>query len=198
MEEIDSIKKFIKRVTLIPEQEVDDFIAQREYKSFKKGEYVIREGQFCKELFFLHQGIFRYVIITDDGDNITKDFSIDTSNSFSTAYTSLFFETPSHIYIEAMEDCVVSVWHSDFLLPFLNSNLAWQTFSQRMAAFLYMRKEKREISFLKDDAPTRYHQFLKDFPSLDKRIPQHYIASYLGIKPETLSRIRRRIDFSKH
>ena len=63
-----------------------------------------------------------------------------------------------------------------------------------MAEMLYFRKEEREIEFLTDPAAVRYQRMLQRFPDEVARIPQHYLASYLGITPESLSRIRKGID----
>jgi len=74
--------------------------------------------------------------------------------------------------------------------------LCWQEVAARYAEMLFAEKERREREFLSDDAATRYRTFLADSPDLESRLPQYFIASYLGITPVALSRIRGRAGTS--
>jgi hypothetical protein len=114
----------------------------------------------------------------------TKDISLE--QTFCTAYTSLVTQTPSHLYIAALEPAKIFVWSGDYLLSLADKELGWQTFVRCMADFLYIRKEKREISFLLDDAVKRYQHFLSEFPTVaqfhevSEKVPQHYHCFVFG------------------
>lgn len=172
------------------------FCDEAKERSYLKGQDFIRAGEMCRELIFIHGGAFRYYLLTQERDH-TKDFSPE--GTFCTAFTSLVTRTPSAIYIAALEEAEVSVWGAEAFTGRAETSLAWQRLFRLLAQGLYIRKEQREISLLVDDALGRYLRFQRTFPSLagfedvEERVPQHMIASYLGMTPETLSRVRREL-----
>ena len=156
---------------------------------FEKGDLFVKEGEICQRLLFIHQGVFRYYIV-HEGCDITKDFAVDTQNPFCTSYTSFMLQRPSEIWIEALESCQVWSWDKSDVQPLFQDHPAWLRFAKAMAERLFFRKEQKEIELLKCSAEERYRHFLTHFPGLSQRIPQYHIATYLGITPESLSRIR--------
>ena len=101
----------------------------------------------------------------------------------------------SYFSIEALEDSeILEISWKDFM-QLLDQDIFWVKFLLKFIERGYMIKEKRERDLLLLDAETRYKNFLLEFPGMDQRIKQGIIASYLGIKPETLSRIRSKISF---
>lgn len=186
------IQDYINSISPIEPTLQEEFCNNRIVKSVSKGTVVTRGGDVANKLYFLHSGVFRYYLISKDGKDITKDFAIDNQNPFCMAYSSFMTNHPSHIFIEALTDSEISVWSRAYVFPLLNSNPYWLRFSQRIAMGMYIRKEKKEISLIKDLARKRFDDFKRDFPDLLRRIPQHYVASYLNITPETLSRIKKK------
>ncbi len=188
--EIEKIRRFIQRIVPIPNDEIVAFCGHAVPKHFSRHQEFVRQGEVCEQLLFIHQGLLRYAFLTEN-DEHTKDFAVDTSNPFCTAFTSLMTKLPSQISIEALEDTQASCWSSDYLQELWDGSLHWQTWARRMTQGMYIRKEQREITFLRDSALERYQHFLREFPEVVERVPQHYVASYLGITPEALSRLRR-------
>src|SRR5262245_9418559 len=104
-----------KIVPEISEQELKEFSSKAQEIEFLKGEAFVKEGEVCRNLLFIHKGVFRYFLL-NNGKDLTKDFSVDTQNPFCTAYTSFMLQKPSEIWIEAMEPCLVWSWDQSDVL----------------------------------------------------------------------------------
>lgn len=183
---------FIQKIVRMDEQAIEEFAKKATTRKFKKKEIFVREEEVCHSLLFIQKGLFRYFIL-HEGNDSTKDFAVENINPFCTAFTSFITQSPSQIWIEALEDSTVLEWKDTDVLPLFEKNLHWILFAKKMAEKLFILKEKRELSFLKSTPLERYRAFLKDYPLLNQRIPQFMIASYLGLQPESLSRIRKRL-----
>jgi len=187
---LERFRTFIHKI--VPDASEDDiklFSSKAKSLEFQKGKLFVKEGQVCKTLLFIHQGLFRYYLL-HEGKEITKDFAVDSQNPFCTAFTSFMLQKPSEIWIEALEASQVWAWDKSDVQPLFEHHPLWQLFAKRMAEQLFYRKEQKEIELLKCSAQERYKRFLADFPGLSQRVPQYHIATYLGIVPESLSRIR--------
>lgn len=191
---IEALSQFVLRVAPVDKKEIANLAAKACPRQYKKNACFVEEGEVCQSLLFIQKGLFRYYIL-HEGNDSTKDFAVDHLNPFCTAYTSFMTQTPSQIWVEALEDSTVMEWQSRDVLELFETHPQWLLFAKRISQQLYIRKEKREFSFLKNSPEERYQQFLKEFPQLHQRVPQYMIASYLGIKPESLSRIRKRLAF---
>ena len=190
-----AIQEYIRRFARPPQAQLDAFLAQGRAKTLGRNQRFIEAGEVCDKLAFIHQGIVRYHLITPDGTDVTKDFGF--ANWFTTAYSSAVTHTPSQICISAVTETMLTLWPFDTLTRLYDVDIEWQKFGRRMAEMLYLRKEVREIEFLVDSATERYRHLIERFPHELKRIPQHYLASYLGITAESLSRIRKSIDLGQ-
>lgn len=188
---LSKLTNYIKKIVNIDDSDIKSFASNATLRTFKKKEVFVSEGQQCHELLFIHEGLFRYYYVLEDGQDLTKDFAIETDNAFCTAYASFITGQLSMIWIEALEDSTVWVWQKDYVSDLFQRS-PWIEFAKNMVDMIYLRKEKREYSFLLLTPEQRYHQFLKEFPQLNQRVPQYQIASYLGLTPESLSRIRKR------
>lgn len=184
----EQIKSFLKKSGISNEEDIQLFLENGKTEQISKSDFLIRENQICRKLYFIHQGAIS-VFILEDGNEHIKDFSLH--NKFITAYTSFQTEKPSAIYLRAEQNCELTSWSKPFLDSLIKNNIRWTAFAKNMSDYLFMRKEKREISLLSDNAETRYLDFLKEYPQAFQMFPQYLIASYLGIRPQSLSRIRK-------
>jgi CRP-like cAMP-binding protein len=159
----------------------------------KAGELFIEHGEVPAKIAFVSSGLFRYVYVNDKGDEFTK--GIISENNFISSYSAMIAKRPSYFAIEALEDAQVLEIHWTDFSQLLEADVFWLRFLLKFLEKGFISKEKRERDLLLLDAETRYKNFLNEFPGIDQRLKQGIIASYLGIKPETLSRIRKKIIF---
>ncbi len=172
----------------IPRDELIKFHKLLKRVSLKKDEYFLRAGEIPRQIGFNASGLLRLFYIGRKGKDITKHFCAE--NSLAISYSAFIKREPSKFSIQALEDSKLLTFTYDDYISLLNSNVCWQIAAKKLAELIFILKENREAELLLLDANSRYQNFINDFPTLLNRIPQYYIASYLRITPESLSRIR--------
>ena len=182
---------FIKRIIDLPQAEEAKLLKLLKPIKIAKGEYYIREGQVPKKFAFVERGLFRYLYINNKGTEFTKNFILE--NNFISAYSAMISQQPSRMFIEALEDSYVyDISYNDWL-ELKKGHECWNQFLVVILEKAFSIKEIRERDLLLLEAQERYDIFRKEFPTLENRIKQHLIASYLGISPISLSRIRNKL-----
>jgi len=147
-----------------------------------------------KTIGIVMSGILRLYYVDADGDEYSKSFCAE--DSFVAAYSALLLQQASRLFIQALEDTRLLIADYAVFRSLSTQHPCWQTLNCKVAEFLFIKKEKRESALLLDDATTRYLSFQAEYPGLETRLKQHHIASYLGITPVTLSRIRAQLRSS--
>lgn len=160
-------------------------------RRLKKGEFFIRSGVRAKEIGFLDAGILRAFYTNSEGTDYNKHFFV--SPCFIGGYASLISGKPNQINQEALSDCQVLVADYQAFRDCYYRYADIERAARVLAERFFVQKEQREIDIVLLDADERYRLFRRDFPGLENRVPQYHIASYLGITPTQLSRIRRKI-----
>lgn len=182
----------VQSIVHLPDEEEKKLLAICRASTIKKGDYYIQAGQIPKKFAFVSEGLFRYLYIDAKGNEYTKNFIPE--NNFLLAYSAMIRQEPSKMYIEALEDSVVyEIDYTDWL-TLRNNHPGWNIFLIALLEKAFTIKETRERELLLLDAEQRYDIFKKEFPTLESRVKQHIIASYLGISPVSLSRIKNRIS----
>ncbi|WP_247232956.1 Crp/Fnr family transcriptional regulator [Telluribacter sp. SYSU D00476] len=153
----------------------------------KKKEYLIRAGTTCSFIGWVEEGTLRS-FIQKEGDEMNLDFYLE--GSFVSAYTSFLTQTPTHGSIQALSDTTVYLISYADYHRLLKSSDSWHRLGKSISDQLFIRKCRREASLLMDSAPERYQSLLQTYPNIEQLVAQYHIASYLGIKPESLSRIK--------
>lgn len=171
---------------------IENFLKITKRVSIKKGKIFVHAGLEPQYAGFNLSGIMRLYYIDDDGNDYTKGFV--TEGKFIISYSAQVEKRPSYFTIEAIEDTEILQFRYDDWVKLIESDDRWYPILYYLVQTTYIMKEKREKSFLLDDAQTRYLEFEKNYPNLINRIKLSYVASFLGIKPETLSRIRKRLS----
>lgn len=184
------LKTFINNLTPVSEESWERFAALFVPKILKKGDFFITEGQMARQIGFLESGIIRAFYRNDKAVEYNKHFFVNPC--FIGGYASLITRTPNQINQQALTDCVIHVANYADIQLLYQHNSDIERVSRILAELFFVQKEQREIEIVLLDAEKRYQIFLKNFPQLEQQIPLYHIASYLGITPTQLSRIRKK------
>lgn len=158
--------------------------------SFKKKEYLLKEGQVCKSLYFIEKGCLRLYFVNNKGIEQTTQFAIE--NWWIADYMSYTNQSSSPFYIQAVESSVIcSVEHADQealikMVPAMEKYfrlMLQKAFAASQLRIKYLYELSREEG---------YHHFINAYPDFVQRIPQYMLASYLGFTPEYLSELRKK------
>lgn len=181
-----AVEKFIKPT----DDEWQLLIPHLSEKRVNKNEYFIKEGKMASEIGFVLNGNLRH-FYTKDGEEKTTYFYFE--NHFVASYISCITQQPSQLTIEALIDSNLIVFPYSVLLDLYKTAHVWERFGRLIAEYLAIGLEERMVSLLLLSPEERYRQLLNsNKEKIIQRIPQHYIANYLGITPVSLSRIRNR------
>jgi CRP-like cAMP-binding protein len=160
-------------------------------KSYAKGELILRENEVCDKIFFLNKGFVRMYYIDSNGNEINYRFT--DSGNFFVDFQSFLTKKPSRFYWEAMQKSEVITISYQVTQEIYKTSDTWNIFGRLMAERVYLQLNERVEMLLFMQPEERYTQMLQKYPDIINQVPQLHIASYLGIKPETLSRIRKRL-----
>ncbi|SFD15771.1 cAMP-binding domain of CRP or a regulatory subunit of cAMP-dependent protein kinases [Chitinophaga sp. CF118] len=161
-----------------------------QYKEIKKGENWVEEGKTYKEIAFVLKGVFRAFQVID-GEQINCNFYFE--GQWPKAYHSFLTQKPSKMWIQAMEDSNVFLISYDHLQYLFNESKNWERFGRIATENAFIAAQERNDMLLLDTPETRYINLGIQYPLILDRIPLYHIASYIGVKQPSLSRIRRRI-----
>ncbi len=185
-----AIKQVVNHLVSPPEAEMEAFLKLFKARSLEQGHYFLRAGDQSTELVFVNAGLIRFFYQSADGKEFNKSFIPE--NQFVSAYSAFLTDTPARFSIQALEPSHLLACDLRSVINLFDCHRCWERLGRIFAEQLFIKKETREAGFLLDDAETRYHSFQKAYPGLEDRLAQYHIASYLGITPVALSRIRRR------
>lgn len=172
----------------IPREELRRLLKRKKTIRLAKGDYFLMAGDVPEYIGFVRSGLLRLFYIDIDGAEANKHFCVE--NTLAISYSAFLLREESKFFIQALEDSrLLAIDHHTYL-DLLNSHMCWQIVARKLAEMLFILKEKREGELLMHNAQERYAQFSQDYPDLDRRLSQYHIASYVGITPESLSRIK--------
>ena len=185
---MNEIKEYLIKLVHFTDSEMDLFISLFSEKHLKKNEYFATEGEYSSKLAFISSGIVRAFYRNNEGSEYNKTFF--SKKGFIGAYSSLVSNQKNQINLQCLTDCSFLIADFSKIKKLYDTNQKIERLARILAEQFFVSKEKREIELVMLDATERYEIFQKEHPKLENQIPQYHIASYLGITPTQLSRIR--------
>jgi CRP-like cAMP-binding protein len=188
MEAIDELKKALRDLTGMPKKKLSVLDELCSIKQYKKKELFLRAGNISAYAGYVAEGAFREYYTDKNGREFNKAFCF--KGDFTGSYYDLHLQKPSLVTIEALADSRVVVINHKKYQHLVESDSFWLKVSYLFAHNLLMKKFEKELQLLTLDAAERYQLLQKRYPELEQLVPSYHIASYLGITPISLSRIR--------
>lgn len=175
------------------EAEIKCFWENAQIVSYRKRDVLLEVNQINRYLYLMKKGIVRGYVKDEEGKEYTKNFFYASKNELTLSFRSFMLQVPSNTALEAVMDCEVWAWHYSYIHEKLENDFRFERFYRHCTDLLYYCFEERETQMLRSTPEERYIFFRDQNFELINSIPLHHIATYLGITPETLSRIRKRV-----
>jgi len=187
-------RKFNEKIALTESEEA----MLKQYltpKKLRKKQYLLQEGDVCKHVCLVEKGALRSYLLDESGDEHITGFALE---GWTTGDLSSFInEEPATLYIDALEDSelvlISKAAHDELLLKMPK----YETYIRKLMTDAYMALQKRTTNMISLSLEEQYLAFTRMYPTVLQRVPQHMIASFMGLSAETLSRVRSRISSKK-
>jgi len=175
----------------LTEEEAQEFLRAFEENTAAKGDYLLQPGQVCQHIHFVAQGLIRHYHADESGQEITCDFTPE--GLFLTDLMGFRSNLPSQYAFVALEPTRYFSVKREPLEQLYAKYPAMERMGRQITEETTLRISRQAQGFITQKAEDRYRDFVNQQPDLLQRVPQKYVAAYLGIKPESLSRIRKQM-----
>ncbi len=182
------LKTVLESLTTLQDEAWQSFQNLFTLKVFEKGEYFAKAGDLPTDLGFVASGLFRAFYRNENGVEYNKTFF--AQNTLMTPLASLVLNSQNHINLQALVKSNLLVANYKAITQLYDNYSSLERFARKAIEIEWCKKEQRELRLVLNSAEERYEHFLEEHPGLENQIPQYHIASYLGITPVALSRIR--------
>lgn len=180
---------FIAKYISITEEEKNAILSLDIFHSVKKGTTLLKEGQLSKESYFVLKGCIRtYYVLT--GEEKTTAFYTEMEGLTPPCVIN---KTPSDYFVSCVEDSILLISNADMGEEINGKFPKFDTMCRILSEELLAKQQMNFDEFKTSSPEQRYLNLLQNRPDLVQRVPQHQLASYIGIKPQSLSRLRARI-----
>lgn len=187
---MESFQNFLKQFPHYTPKMFDDLRPSLNIVELDSEAYFLKEGQVCKKIAFVEQGMVR-VYYLHDGKEITKCFCKE--NNITCAYSSLITQQPSECFIQAVEKTKLITLSYEALQELYSKDIFWQQMGRIAGEREFIIEETHNRSMRNLSATDRYLHIMENESELLQRVPLNHLATYLQVAPETLSRIRKKI-----
>ncbi len=179
------------------EEEINEFMSHALVIQCPKRTILLREGDVPRFFYWATKGVFRGGFTDCKGVQYTRAFFTPDTIPFVMSYGSFMLQLPSLSFLEAIEDGELLSWHYDFVKNLEDTSYKWLKFFKNQVDIVFSLREIKDMQTYTLSPKEQYLAFLESGSDFAYRIPQHYIASYIGITPEALSRIRKQLKTDK-
>ncbi|WP_208602977.1 Crp/Fnr family transcriptional regulator [Pedobacter steynii] len=185
----DILFDFISKYVSLTDEEKNAILSLNIFRSIKKGTTLLKEGQKSKDSYFVLKGCIRTYYVLDSEEKTTAFYT----EMEALTPPCVISKTPSEYYVSCIEDTILTVSNSDMEVEINSKFPKFETICRILAEEL-LAKQQIDFDEFKTSSPEqRYLNLIQKRPDLLQRVPQHQLASYLGVKPQSLSRLRARI-----
>ena len=188
---MDQLKAVITSFVTMPDEEYNLILPLINRLEIKKDSDLLEQGEVCRHVYFIESGFFRMFYVDYKGNEINSRFG--KSNDFVVDFASFITKKPALYYWRAMEHSTVIALEHEAVEKLYDSTPNWSKFGRMIAEFGYLIIIDREEMLHFQTPEERYATVLKKEPHLFQMISQNHLSSYIGIKPESLSRLRKRM-----
>ena len=192
---MENFQSYLVKILAVPVENAPSCQQFYNEKILKKGDFLLRAGETCNDTFFVEKGLLRMFSIDKNGKEHVIQFAPESW--IIADRTSQIFKEESSYFIDAVENSEVAVLPPDFFFNIFKNNPEVSGNNFKLMSNHIRALQKRINQLLGATAEERYLDFLKTYPNVFQRVPQWMVASYLGITPESLSRVRKNLGINK-
>lgn len=186
---MEQIKQAMKQMINVSEVELKEFLSQAVIKTYKRQELLSKPNLIPNEIFFINKGIIRVLITDNEGTEHTIHFALE--NQFIADYSNFIQQQPSIYSLQALEETEVVVLPRKTIELGYENLTEGQKMGRLIAEYYFIYQDDRIKNMYVRTPKQRYDSITDVFPNIHNRVPQHMIASYLGITPIHLSRLKK-------
>lgn len=192
---LDKVRAHIQKHIELSDEEFDYFLSITRHRKIRRRQYVLQAGDICTYESYVIGGCLRVYYVDEKGQEHILQFAVE--DWWIGDMHSFLNETPSKYNIDALEDTELLQLDKLSLEKLYKKVPQFERFFRIKIQNAYVQLQQRVVSSMSEPAEQRYIQFIEKYPYLEQRLPQHQVASYLGITPEFLSRIRKNLAMGK-
>jgi len=194
-----TLKELFFTQTPIDDRLWENFEKEITIIQYKKGDQIVVDNNIWEKYMYLHSGSIRSYIITDTGKEFTRQFYFNTDESsigniLVTDFRSLLTMEPSTRGFEVLEDCELHVFQHSLVISLCEKHHVWEKVARILAQMAYVQMDEYYCRLLTHTPKEHYLKLKNKMPKLCEEVSQYHLASFLGITPVTLSRIKQSCD----